>query len=97
MDVVHWHHGTTFTWNADKARRNARRHGVRFEEAVTVFDDPLFVVKDASRRGESRQGVVGFGIGGRLLYVVHLEVEAEYLRIISARRATKTERRLYDQ
>lgn len=97
MDRLYEHQGTTFIWNDQKAADNESKHGVRFEEAVTVFDDPLFIVQDASRNDEERNAVVGFGSAGRLLTVVHLEVEGEFIRIISARRATAAEEALYDQ
>jgi uncharacterized DUF497 family protein len=48
---------------------------VRFEEAATVFDDPLFIVQDASRNDEERNAVIGFSAAGRLLTVVHVEME----------------------
>jgi ribonuclease toxin BrnT of type II toxin-antitoxin system len=60
MDCNFEHHGTTFVWDRRKAAENERRHGVKFEEAATVFDDPLFVVKDASRNDEQRDAVIGF-------------------------------------
>jgi uncharacterized DUF497 family protein len=97
MDRFYEHQGTTFVWNEQKAADNESKHGVRFEEAVTVFDDPLFIVQDASRNDEERNAVIGFGSAGRLLTVVHLEVEGEFIRIISARRATAAEEALYDQ
>jgi uncharacterized DUF497 family protein len=70
MGVAYPHHGTTFTWNIDKARRNARKHGVRFEEAVTVFDDPLFVAVDASRGGENHFRAPRYKGGGTNLWSV---------------------------
>ena len=97
MDRLYEHQGTTFVWNDQKAADNESKHGVRYEEAVTVFDDPLFIVQDASRNDEERNAVIGFGSAGRLLTVVHLEVEGEFIRIISARRATAAEEALYDQ
>lgn len=97
MDRLYEHQGTTFVWNDQKAADNESKHRVRFEEAVTVFDDPLFIVQDASRNDEERNAVIGFGSAGRLLTVVHLEVEGEFIRIISARRATAAEEALYDQ
>ena len=87
MDIHYELHGDLFVWDQSKAARNRRIHGVTFEEAATVFSDPLFVLTDASRNDEARDAVVGFDINGRLLYVVHIEIEAQYIRIISARRA----------
>ena len=97
MDVHFEYHGNTFVRNADKARSNLHKHGVAFEEAVAAFLDPLFVLVDASRKDESRDAVIGFDAGGRLLYVVHVLIEAEVLRLVSARRATPEEEALYAQ
>lgn len=97
MDVHFDHHGNAFVWDADKARSNLRKHGVAFEEAVAAFFDPLFVLVDASRNDEPRDALIGFDAGGRLLYVVHVMVEAEALRLVSARRATPEEEVLYAQ
>ena len=97
MDRVFEHGGTSFRWDESKAAENQRRHGVSFEEAVTVFDDPLFVVQDASRNQEERDAVIGFSTAGRLLTVVHIEVEGEFIRIVSAWRASAAEEAFYDQ
>ena len=83
------------SWNALKARTNAKKHGVRFEEATSVFFDPLFVLVDATRTSDSRHAVIGFDDSGRLLYVVHVEIEGDCLRLISARRANATEESIY--
>lgn len=96
MDIRFEIGGDTFVWNEEKARQNWRKHGVRFEEAATVFGDPLFVLVDASRNEEGRQAAIGFDTAGRLLYVVHIEIEAESIRIISARRASPEEELEYD-
>jgi len=97
MDRVFEHGGTSFRWDESKAAENQRRHGVSFEEAATVFDDPLFVLQDASRNEERRDAVIGFSSAGRLLTVVHIEVEREFIRIISAWRASAAEEAFYDQ
>src|SRR5712664_3129103 len=89
--------GTRFVWQEAKAELNVNKHGVAFEEAVTVFDDPLFVLQDASRNEEGRDAAIGFSSAGRLLTVVHIEVEGDYIRIISARRASASEEAFYDQ
>jgi uncharacterized protein len=91
------HRGTRFVWQEAKAELNVHKHGVAFEEAVTVFDDPLFVLQDASRNDEGRDAAIGFSSAGRLLTVVHIEVDGEYIRIISARRASASEEVFYDQ
>jgi uncharacterized DUF497 family protein len=97
MDRVFEHGGTSFRWDESKAAENQRRHGVSFEEAATVFDDPLFVLQDASRNEERRDAVIGFSSASRLLTVVHIEVEGEFIRIISAWRASAAEEAFYDQ
>jgi uncharacterized DUF497 family protein len=97
MDRVFEHGGTSFRWDESKAAENQRKHGVSFEEAVTVFDDPLFVLQDASRNEEKRDAVIGFSSSGRLLTVVHVEFEEEFIRIISAWRASAAEEAFYDQ
>ncbi len=95
MDIQYEFNGDLFVWDAAKAERNLKKHGVRFEQAVTVFADPLFVLMDASRHGETREAALGFDAGGRLLHVVHIEVEAMFIRIISARRAEPHEEHQY--
>src|ERR1700757_553160 len=97
MDRVFEHGGTSFRWDESKAAENRRNHGVSFEEAATVFDDPLLVLQDASRNEEQRDAVIGFSSAGRLLTVVHIESEGEFIRIISACRASGAEEAFYDQ
>ncbi|MDP2759557.1 MAG: BrnT family toxin [Sideroxyarcus sp.] len=87
--------GDLFVWAAAKAEKNRHKHGIRFEEAATVFGDPMFALVDAARNGEARDAAIGFDITGRLLYVVHIEVEASFIRIISARRAEPEEEKYY--
>jgi uncharacterized DUF497 family protein len=82
--------------SSTKAAENQRKHGVSFEEAVTVFDDPLFV-QDASRKEEPRDAAIGFSSTGRLLTVVHIEFDGQSIRIISAWRASPAEEEFYDQ
>jgi len=95
MDSYHEYQGDTFCWDADKARSNFAKHGIRFEEAATVFSDPLFVMTDASRHDEGRDAVIGLDASARLLFVVHIEIVGQAIRIISARRATRQEESLY--
>ena len=78
-----------------KAHKNVNKHGVRFEEAATVFGDPNFVLVDASRNDEARDAVIGFDVTGRLLFVVHIEFDDTVIRIISARRADAEEEQKY--
>jgi len=97
MDVTYEFNGTSFVWDEDKNFININRHSITFESAAAAFFDPFFRVEDASRNDEQRDAVIGFDANQRLLYVVHIEVEGEYIRIISARRATIKERNRYDQ
>jgi len=86
-----------FSWDDRKAAANNRKHRVTFDEAMTVFVDPLaraFDDPDHSE-GEQRTLLVGRSLPGRLLLVVHAE-RADTIRIISARKATPRERRDYE-
>ncbi|MCL1473998.1 BrnT family toxin [Argonema antarcticum] len=87
----------TFQWNPDKASSNAKKHGVSFEEAVTVFGDPLAVtILDPDRSvGEFRFLTTRQSRLQRLLVVSHTEREGE-VRLISARLATRQEKRNYE-
>jgi uncharacterized DUF497 family protein len=88
-----------FEWDEDKARRNRRKHGVGFEDAVRVFDDPYALVEqDRVESGEPRWQTIGLVGGVVLLLVAHTvreEVGGEVIRIVSARRANKKERNRY--
>ncbi len=84
-----------FEWDATKARANARKHGVTFEEAMTVFLDELAVPFEEGEHSD-RLVLVGESQLGRTVLVVFTErVASGIIRIISARRATKRERRAY--
>jgi uncharacterized DUF497 family protein len=87
-----------FEWDERKAQSNLRKHGVTFEEAVTVFADPyLFFTEDSKHsQREEREWAMGEAENG-LLLVVTFTMRDERIRIISARRATKTERRRYEE
>ncbi len=88
-----------FAWDPRKDDANWRKHGIRFAQAVAVFDDPdcLFEVDDFTDDEESRWHVVGRVESGSILFVVHTaqgKVE-DKIRIISAREATSHEKRAY--
>lgn len=87
----------TFQWNLDKASSNIKKHGVSFEEAVTVFGDPLAItISDPDHSvGEFRFLTTGRSRLQRLLVVSHTEREGE-VRLISARLATRQEKRNYE-
>ena len=87
-----------FEWDPEKAARNLRKHGVSFEEAATVFGDPLattYYDPDHSV-AESRYITVGISRSGRLLIVAHTD-RGENIRIISARRTTRRERKQHEE
>jgi uncharacterized DUF497 family protein len=87
-----------FSWDPKKAEENLRAHGVDFREAATVFDDPLsatFPDTDHSV-GERRFLIIGMSAPGRILVVSHTEI-SDSIRIISARAATRRERRFYEE
>jgi uncharacterized DUF497 family protein len=96
MDIEFMRYGIRFVANRDKARNNPRKHGVSFEQAAEAFFDPFLKIIDASRQDETRDALIGCDDTGRLLFVVHLLFEDECIRLISARRATREERRLYE-
>ncbi len=85
-----------FGWSADKAAKNRRKHRVAFEEAATVFDDPMFitVIDDEHSVDEERYITVGMSSQHRLLIVAHTD-RGGRIWIISAREATKKEARFY--
>lgn len=87
-----------FEWDPVKARKNLRKHGVTFEEASSVFYDPLAVTgADPDHSGgEERMVTFGMSSSGRLLVVVHTE-RSNAIRVISARVATKHERHIYEE
>ncbi len=85
-----------FEWDADKAERNVEKHRVSFEEAATVFDDPMFItfVDDEHSIDEERYITIGLSSRGRLLMLAHAD-RIDRIRIISARQATKKEEQFY--
>jgi len=87
-----------FTWDRDKAAANLRKHGVDFAEAATAFSDPLSIaIPDPDHsQDEPRWLLVGQSKLNRLLVVAHTEGRGE-IRIISARRATRHERQVYEE
>lgn len=90
-----------FEWDDKKAESNFRKHGVRFDEAARAFDDPFAVSRqDRIENGEHRWQTVGLVGSCLLLLVAHtVRVEddgTEVIRIISARRANRKERRRYE-
>ena len=89
---------TRFTWDPAKAASNLRKHGVSFEEALTVFGDPLARIHDDPHHSERerREIIVGHSTKGRLLLVSFTE-RSGVIRLISARGATRHERKDYEE
>ncbi len=88
-----------FEWDLEKARINLLKHGVAFEDAVLVWSDPLHLIRfDRSEGGEDRWHALGLAAGIVLLVVVHTYPGSndEVIRLVSARRATRRERRVYE-
>jgi uncharacterized DUF497 family protein len=88
----------TVEWDPIKARKNQRKHGVAFEEATTVFSDPLSsTIPDPLHSDiEERFIIIGQSIERRLLVVVHTD-RGDTIRIISARVANTHERKTYEE
>lgn len=82
-----------WTWNIEKARGNLRKHGVAFADAVTALEDPLALTIPDRTRDEERFVTIGLAADGALLVVAW----SPGGRILSARRATRRERRNYEE
>ena len=81
-----------FGWNPRKARLNLQKHGVSFDEACSLFDDPMFItVLD-----EERYISIGISVHARLILIAHTERDG-VTRVISARKATVHERQFYEE
>ena len=89
----------TFTWDPKKAEANLKKHGVDFREAATVFDDDFSVAfSDGDHSvGERRFLIIGMSVLDRVLVVSYTEINAQTIRIISARPATHHERTFYEE
>jgi uncharacterized DUF497 family protein len=87
-----------FEWHHDKAVLNKKKHGVSFEEAATVFGDPSAAIFDdvSHSEEEPREIIIGHSAKSRLLLICFTE-RGKAIRIISARRATKQERKDYEE
>ena len=88
-----------FDWDATEDARNQRKHGVSFEEAETVFyDDRAILAEDPDEDDEDRFVLLGLSAGLKMLVVCHCYREEDsVIRIISARKAHREERRDYDK
>jgi len=97
MDPIYRLQGVEFEWDDHKAQQNVEKHGVTFEEAAEVFFDPFYQYGDATpaEADEQRDFILGYSVAQRLLLVVYTE-RTERTRIISARLATRAERKQYE-
>jgi uncharacterized DUF497 family protein len=90
-----------FIWDERKNRANQRKHGISFETAILVFDDPYQIsTQEREVEGELRWQTIGVMKGIQILLVAHTvseSVDEEVIRIISARKATPQERSIYAQ
>ena len=86
-----------FEWDPEKARRNVAKHGIAFEEAATAFGDPLSltILDPDHSEEEDRFILLGQTYTGRLVVIMHTD-RGENIRIISARLATRRERKAYE-
>jgi len=86
-----------FEWNADKARRNQRKHRVSFSEALSVFKEVLSITYPDTDHSaeEDRFLIIGLSSSGNVLVISHT-FRNDVVRIISARKATKKERSFYE-
>ncbi len=87
----------TFEWDPNKAKINLERHGVSFDEASTAFQDPLSLTIDDPLHTEDEERFILLGLShkNRMLVVVHTE-RGDNIRMISARKMTKQERKYYE-
>lgn len=86
-----------FIWDPATARTNLRKHGVSFEEAATCFEDPRGAYfRNEAPSCEDRLILIAASKRRRTLFVVHAEVGREAIRIISARKASPPQRRMYE-
>jgi uncharacterized protein len=87
-----------YEWNATKAAANLKKHGVSFEDAATVFLDRLAMTfSDPNHSAEEQREItIGHTKGERLVFVSHCE-RGSRIRIVGARRATRSERRQYEE
>ena len=88
-----------FEWSVAKAKNNLKKHGVSFEEAETVFEDPHAYTQEDELHSdhESREVIIGYSDRKRLLMVSFIQLAEWLVRIISSRRATPRERRVYEE
>jgi uncharacterized DUF497 family protein len=85
-----------YVWDPKKARSNEQKHGISFEQAVTSFADPLAIIVDDLVHPE-RALLIGMSKEANILVTVFIEKSEDLVRLISARLATRPERRRYEE
>ena len=85
-----------FEWDEEKNKLNQKLHGITFEDAKFVFNDPFKVILPDLYHSEKEERWLAIGIVSRVLFVVFTERSENIIRIISARTGTKAEERLYN-
>ncbi len=92
-----------FEWDQPKARENLPKHKISFDEAKTIFNDPLLLTfrDEEHSDDEERYISIGLSVDNQILLVVHTERELDkdvlIIRIISSRRGTASERKVYEE
>jgi len=89
-----------FDWDSSKADSNKKKHGISFELALTVFDDPNALIaldEKHSTDDEIREWIVGLSDNGVLVVIFTKRMNGRIYRIISARKASRRERKLYEE
>jgi len=87
-----------FEWDEEKAKDNIQKHKISFEEAKTVFNDPFLLTFPDNEHSDNEQRYINIGtsIKGKVMILIHNE-RGDNIRIISCRKATKNERRTYEE
>ncbi len=87
-----------FDWDREKEKKNISKHDVDFDEASSIFNDPIYItfLDEEHSTNEERYITIGLSSKGRLLLVAHTD-RNNHIRIISARKATKNEERFYQE
>ncbi len=88
-----------FDWDLTKAESNRKKHGVSFDLAITVFDDPFALIAPDPKHSnvEEREWIIGVSDNGVLVVVFTKRLQGRLYRVISARRANRRERKLYEE
>ena len=85
-----------YEWDPDKAKSNQKKHGVRFADAVGIFEDENAITIEDEHKGEDRYITIGRDFLSRILVVVYTFRDI-VIRLISARKATARERKMYEE